>query len=132
MNRGRDDVKLIDMKVVGPKKFDGKLDSLFRAWAKAVRAYCNASKPGFRKYPRWIENQSQLIDTSPLANFSWEHKEAASDALYDFLLLHTTDDAQQPVELQPDENGPEAWRQLALRYDPVGESFFVDQMASLM
>ena len=60
------------------------------------------------------------------------HKEAASDALYDFLLLHTTDDAQQLVELQPDQNGPEAWRQLSIRFDPIGESYVFDQMASLM
>ena len=52
MGRGRDDVKLIDMKAMNPKKFDGKFESPFRSWAKAVRAYCNASKPGWRKYFR--------------------------------------------------------------------------------
>ena len=36
MSRGHGDVKLIDMKAMGPKIFDGKLDSPFRAWAKAV------------------------------------------------------------------------------------------------
>ena len=66
-----------------------------------------------------------------MASFSWEHKKAASDALYGFLLLHTTDDAQQLVELQQDENGPEAWRQLSIRFDPICESFIFDQMASL-
>ena len=104
------EVKLIDTKAMGPKKFDGKLDSPFRSWAKAVRAFCNASKPGFRKYLRWVENQTVAIDAQLLAQFQWEHKEAASDALYDFLLMHTTDDAQRLVELQSDENGPEAWR----------------------
>ena len=53
-SRWHGDVKIIDMKEMGPKNFDGKLDSPFRAWAKAVRAYCNASKPGFRKYVRWV------------------------------------------------------------------------------
>jgi hypothetical protein len=80
-----------------------------------VRAYCNASKPGFRKYFRWVEAQTVEIDSRLLAGFQWEHKEAASDALYDLLLMHTTDDAQRLVELQLDENGPEAWRQLTLR-----------------
>ena len=42
--------------------------------------------------------------------------------LYDFLLLHTSDDAQMLVELQ-NENGLEAWRQLGIRFDPVGDSF---------
>ena len=44
----------------------------------------------------------------------------------------TTDDAQQLVELQADENGPEAWRQLSIRFDPIGKSYAFDQMASLM
>ena len=53
MSRGRDpDVKLVDMKGMSPKKFDGNFDSPFRARAKAVHAYCNASRPGFRKYLR--------------------------------------------------------------------------------
>ena len=34
MSRGSTDVKLIDMKTMGPKKFDGKIDSPYRAWAK--------------------------------------------------------------------------------------------------
>ena len=131
-SRGHNEVKLIDTKSMGPKKFDGKADSPFRAWAKAVRTYCNASKPGFRKYLRWIESQTQEIDGRLLMGFTWEHKEAASDALYDFLLAHTTDDAKRLVELQPDENGPEAWRQLSLRYDPIGESYVFDTIGSLM
>ena len=49
-----------------------------------------------------------MIDARLLSSFQREHKEAARDALYDFLLMHTTDDAQRLVELQLDENGPEA------------------------
>ena len=45
--------------------------------------------------------------------------------------MYTSDDAQQLVDLQ-DENGPEAWRQLSRRYDPIGESYVFDQMAALM
>ena len=96
-----------------------------------MRAYCNASKPGFRKFLRWVETQTSTIDRHLLSNFAWEHKEAAADTLYDFLVLHTAEDAQQLVELQ-DENGPVAWRQLSIRFDPIGESFVFDQMASLM
>ena len=132
MARGHGDVRTIDMKAMNPKTFDGKWDSPFRSCAKAVRAYCNASTPGFRKYLRWVENQTQTIDSNLLTGFQWEHKEAASDALYDFLLLHMTDDAQQLVELQHDEHGPETWRQLPIRFDPIGESFVFDQMDSLM
>ena len=95
-----------------------------------MTAYCNASRPGFRKFLRWVEVQSDPIDAYLLGGFHWEHKETAADALYDFILLHTSDDAQQFVELQ-DENGPEAWRQLSIRYDPVGESYVFDQMFAL-
>ena len=45
--------------------------------------------------------------------------------------MHTSDDAQQLVELQ-DENGFETWRQLALRFDPIGESNVFDQMSARM
>ena len=84
MNGRHSEVKLIDTKAMGPKKFDGKLDSPFRAWARAVRAYCNASKPGFRKYLRWVEAQTVEINGALLADFQCEHKEAASDALSTF------------------------------------------------
>ena len=87
-SRGHNEVKLIDTKAMGPKKFDGKLNSPFRAWAKAVRAFCNASKPGLRKYLRWVENQTVEIDAQLLAQFQWEHKEAASDALYETSHAH--------------------------------------------
>ena len=131
VGRGHSEVRLIDMKAMNPNDFEGKLDTPYRARAKAVRAYCNTSRPGFRKYMRCVETQTSPINAGLLSGFQWEHKEAASDALYDFLLLHTTDHALQLVELQ-DENGPEAWRQLAIRFNPVGESYVCDQMAALM
>ena len=31
------DVRFIDMKAMRPKKFDGKLDTTYRVWAKAAR-----------------------------------------------------------------------------------------------
>ena len=58
VSRGPREIKLIDMKVMNPKKFDGEPDSPYRAWVKSVRAYCNASRHGFRKSPRWAEVQS--------------------------------------------------------------------------
>ena len=70
VGRGQNDVRLIDMKAMNPKKIDGKIVSPFHAWAKAVRAYCNASKPGFRKYLRWVEAQTEPIDARLLSGFS--------------------------------------------------------------
>ena len=45
-----DSIKLIDMKVMNPKIFDGKPESRFKAWANKVRACCNASRTGSRKF----------------------------------------------------------------------------------
>ena len=66
-----------------------------------------------------------------LSSVAWKHKGTASGALYDLLLLHTTDDAQQLAELQ-DESGPEAWRQLSIRFGPIGAFQVFDQMSALM
>ena len=96
-----------------------------------MRADCNASQPGFRKFLRWVEVQASPIDPDLVSGFQWEHKEAAADALFDLLQSHTTDDAQQLVKLL-DDNGPEAWRQLSIRYDPIGESYVFDQMSALL
>ena len=125
------DIKLIDMKAMNPKSFDGKVESPFKAWAKKVRAYCNASRPGFRKFLKWVESQNSRVDFQVLSRCDRKFKDVASEVLYDFLLMHTSDDAQQLVELQ-DENGLEAWRQLVIRFDPVGESYAFDQMSALM
>ena len=45
--------------------------------------------------------------------------------------MHTSDDAQQLVELH-NQNGLEAWRQLAIRFEPIDESYVFDQMSALM
>ena len=41
----------------------------------------------------------------------------------------STDD---PIVGSDSKNGPEAWRQLSLRYDPIGESYVFDTIGSLM
>ena len=68
---------------------------------------------------------------NPKSHCDWQHKDIFGEALYVFLFMHTTDDARQVVELQ-DENGLEAWRQLAIRFDPIRESWAFDQMTALM
>ena len=69
MGRRQNDVRLIDMKTMDLKKFHGELGSPFRSWAKAVRAYCNASKPCFRKYLRWVDSQTSPIVAGLLSGF---------------------------------------------------------------
>ena len=90
-------IKLIDMKAMNPKKFDGKAEMPFKAWAKTVPKYCNATRPGFRKFLRWIESQREVIDHAVLTHCDWSYKDAANEALYDFFVMHTTEDAQQLV-----------------------------------
>ena len=121
---------LINAKSMAPKVFGGKSEESYRTWTKKVRAFCNASRPGFKKFLLWCEKQQAEIDPEDM-DIEWRHKDAAAEVLFDFLVLHTSDDAQILVERFED-NGPEAWRQLARRYDPIGESYVLDQMDKLM
>ena len=66
------DIELIDMKVMNPKSYDGKPASNFKPWAKKVRSYCNASRPGFRRLFVWIEQQVSPITAESLQNFDWK------------------------------------------------------------
>ena len=65
------DTKLIDMKATSPESFDGKVESPFKARAKKVRAYCNASRPGFIKCLKWVESQNSRVDFQVLSRFDW-------------------------------------------------------------
>ena len=124
--------QFVNLKTMQPKIFSGAPGDSFRGWAKKVRSYCNASKSGFKKFLKWIEVQKEPIpddfSTIPIA---WEHKVECAEKLYDFLFQHTGLDAQVEVE-NAEDNGPEAWRKLVQRYDPLGESYIVDEMGSLM
>ena len=62
-----------------------------------VRAYVNGHKPGFKKFLKWVEAQSESIDLNLMA-VDWVHKVSASDVLHDFMMLHTLDDAQVVIE----------------------------------
>ena len=79
---------------------------------------------------KWVEAQTEAIDPKYMA-IDWVQKSAACDVLYDFLMIHTTDDAQVIIELVED-NGAEAWRQLCRRFDPISKSYVLDQMGKLM
>ena len=124
-------ISLLNLKTMEPKVFDGKVEGNFRNWAKKVRAYCNGSRPGFKHFLQWIEKQEIPINPNHMPEVRWEYKEAANQELYDFLIMRTADAAQVVVELSED-NGLEAWRQLVRRFDPIGESYVLDQMGSLM
>ena len=122
-SRGNDKgMQLVDLKTMRPKVFSGKADESFRTWAKKVRSYCNSTKAGFKKFLKWIEVQKDPIPSDfsqiPIA---WEHKVECAEKLYDFLFQHTELGAQVEVE-NAEDNGPEAWRKLVQRYDPLGES----------
>ena len=123
-------INLINTKQMAPKVFAGKPEENFKTWAKKLRAYCNGSRPGFRGLLKWIEEQKTPIDPQNI-DIEWKYKNVANEVLHDFLVLHTSDDALVIVELQG-ENGLEGWRQLNRRYDPIGESYAIDQMGHLI
>ena len=60
-------IKLIDLKTMAPKKFSAKPEENFKSWATDVRSYCNAARPGFRKFLKWVEAQSEPINDKMLA-----------------------------------------------------------------
>ena len=125
-------MQLVDLKTMRPKVFSGKAEESFRGWAKKVRSYCNSTKSGFKKFLKWIEVQQDPIpDDYSRIPIAWEHKVECAEKLYDFLFQHTELGAQVEVE-NAEDNGPEAWRKLVQRYDPLGESYIVDEMGSLM
>ena len=70
------DIELIDMKAMNLKEFDGEPDSPFEAWAKKVRAHCNASRPGFRKFLKWV-----FIDYQVPSHCNSKYKDGASEVL---------------------------------------------------
>ena len=124
-------IKLIDLKTMAPKKFSNRPEEIFKSWATDVRSHCNAARPGFRKFLKWVEAQTEPINDHMLASIDWRYKQAASEVMSDFLIGFTAGEVKCLVELQ-DYNGLEAWRRVVLQYDPIGESYVIDQMASLM
>jgi hypothetical protein len=64
-------------------------------------------------------------------DIEWKYKGVAAEVPHDFPVMHTKDNARILVELHED-NGPEAWRQFARRFDPIGDTFVIDRMDRLM
>ena len=128
--------ELIDTKVMAPNKFDGsKLDE-YRSWAKRTKAYCNAKRIGFRKVLDFCEKTKNPVDQIVMTSWGWAPASAANQfeadkKLYDLLILICSGEALNLVERRPDE-GFESWRQLALRFNPVGETYTFDKMNALM
>ena len=64
---GRPEIgRLVDLKTMAPKTFSGAVGNgsgdQYKTWAKKVKSFCNASKPGFKKFLKWCETQSDTID----------------------------------------------------------------------
>ena len=74
---------LVNLKTMAPKKFGGGPSENYKSWAKSVRAFCNAHKPGFKKFLKWCERQAAEIGSKNL-QLAWEHRETASELLRDF------------------------------------------------
>ena len=127
----RDRLDLVDIKTMTPQAFGGKAQESYKQWAKKVKAFCNAKKPGFRKALDWAEAEARPVDEAALTVLSWPAAELANAKLYDLLVMHLYDDPLVLVENHQGQ-GFEAWRSLSRRYDPVGEQFTFDRMTSLL
>ena len=93
-NKAEDSVRLFDMKNVSVKVFGGKSGESFRTWAKKVRASCNGKRPGFRKCLKWVKAPKEKVTDTSLEHVDWKYKSFVNEVLYDFLAMHTSDDAQ--------------------------------------
>ena len=66
------------------------------------------------------------MEVRDLKQPSWEFSVEANDKLYDFCVTFTSEDALRVVEPYASK-GFEAWRQLKLRYTPVGGATEIDR-----
>ena len=126
-----DKMDLIDVRTMNPGVFTGKMNESYKLWAKKVKAFTNARKPGFRQALDWAELETNPIDMDAIKSMNWAPAEIASSKLYDMLIMHLSDDPLILVENHLNQ-GFEAWRALSRRYDPVGEQFTFDRMTSLL
>ena len=74
---------LVNLKTMAPEKFNGTTGQPYRLWAKQVKAYCNAAKPGFKKFLMWCESRETPIDPERM-DIMWECKESAASELQKF------------------------------------------------
>ena len=130
-NKHEEKMDLIDVRTMNPGVFSGKINESFKHWAKKVKAFTNARKPGFRQALDWAELEVNTIDMDAIKSMNWAPAETASAKLYDMLIMHLSDDPLVLVENHLNQ-GFEAWRSLSRRYDPVGEQFTFDRMTSLL
>ena len=126
-----DRLELVDVKSMLPNVSKGSADESYKQWAKKVKAYCASRNDGFRKALAWAEAETVPVDENSLTALAWAPANAAYAKLYDMLVMHLADDPLILVENHLNQ-GFEAWRALARRYDPVGEQFVFDQMTSLL
>ena len=71
------------------------------------------------------------VDQGIVTSWNWSGAEEANSKLHDLLCMICDGGAQTISEETPGQ-GLEAWRQLALRFHPIGESYTFDSMNALM
>ena len=123
---------LLDMKTLQPEAFHGKQTEAFKPWARRVKAFCNAKRPGFRAALEQAEKKKEEIH-SAASDLQWDHSETADEKLHDFLLQLCAGEAQWLVDTPALRGrGFEAWRLLTARYSPCGGQYELDAMLALL
>ena len=123
--------QLINVKKFDPKSYEGKMTEDIKPWAKSIRNYCNACRPGFRIAMEWAELQNEPINQAELLSMNWADAIEADTELYEYLQTVTSKEAQILVEKYPMQ-GFEAWRQLHKRANPQGGRFQLATVMNLM
>ena len=122
---------LLNLKHFEPKVFGGKDSEDIKPWAKRMRGYCNAKRPGYKIAMEWAEQQKEPITTEDLDLMEWDYAVRADAELFEFLQMTTAGDAQIIIERHK-EHGFEAWRALVQRYNPKGGRFELERMNNLL
>ena len=122
---------LVDFKTITPEVFKAGANQSYNIWSKKIKAFCNAKLDGFRIALGWAERTSEPITIEAIQGSDWAPCEVANGRLYDILVMFCANDPLAIVENYVGQ-GFEAWRNLARRYDPVGDIFTFDAMSSLM
>ena len=125
------DMQLFDIKSLQPSTFNGRRGEVWKAWAKRIKAFCNARTSCFRQALDVSEREGGPITSESMEQMDWQQMKTADSKLYDVLLLVTGEDAQALVE-QFEGQGFEAWRQLSKRWNPTGGQYELFRIMRLM
>ena len=122
-------------KVISKHETPTKLGSKdkYRAWAKKMKSLAKMEDKDLAKLIEWSETATGEIDPGRIDESGLVNADDVNNLLYQTLMVFTEEgsEANHIVENTAAENGAEAWRRLALAYDPITDAANNDAMATI-